>query len=86
MFGMMFFPFYNAGWGGMAIMVVVWVLGILCCVGLVRWLALGWGGSHHGCCPGHSEKTPLEILRERYAKGEINKAEYEERKKDLKAP
>ncbi len=32
---------------------------------------------------GSRDKTPLEILQERYARGEINKEEFEQRKRDL---
>jgi len=54
------------------------VLLIVIVVVLVRWASHGrhrhWMGD---------EKTALDILKERYAKGEINKQEFEEKKKDL---
>lgn len=59
--------------------------------GLVIWgiFALVRGATGHSCC-GHNhgeykqgEKTPLDILKERYAKGEVNKEEFESKKKDL---
>lgn len=49
---------------------------------LVRWLGGPWPGavtSHHSL-PG---RTPLDILKERFARGEIDKDEFEERRRVL---
>ena len=61
--------------------------------GLVIWaivaLVRGNFGNGHMCGHDHGDgsygkdKPPLEILKERYAKGEIDKKEFEEKKKDL---
>ncbi|HLD72773.1 MAG TPA: SHOCT domain-containing protein [Candidatus Nanoarchaeia archaeon] len=72
MFG---FGNWSGGWGYMLIGMVIWVLVI---VGII-WLILrfinkerfSWG------------KKPLEILQERYAKGELTKTEFEKMKKEL---
>ena len=58
-----------------------WILIIVLIVWAIRSLV---GRRHlHGCNFAGEEKTPLDILKERYAKGEINKQEFEEKKKDL---
>jgi putative membrane protein len=49
---------------------------------LVRWLSAS--GSTGGAGPS-STKTPVDILRDRFARGEIDKDEFEERKKILGA-
>ena len=72
------------GWGGMIfgpIMMIVFIaVAVVVVVLLVRWLGgPGYGGALHGP-PG---KTPLDILKERFAKGEIDKEEFEERRRAL---
>ncbi len=70
------------GWGmGMMLMMLVfWGLIIGGLVVLVRWLT-GQGGAGGGGA-GRADRA-LEILRERYARGEIDREEFESRKRDL---
>lgn len=48
---------------------------------LVRWLSGPWRGT----APPHEPhpRTPLDILKERFARGEIDKEEFEERRRIL---
>jgi putative membrane protein len=56
-------------------MVLFWALVVVGIVLLIRWL-LGQGKVSRS-------DTALEILRQRYARGEINKEEFDVKKKDL---
>ena len=80
-------PPYDWGWGGhpmmwgawgfgmMIMMILFWGLIIVAVVVGIRWL-LGQGKETRS-------DSALEILRQRYARGEINKEEFEAKKKDL---
>lgn len=71
------------GWGGMGIgMLLFWVLIIAAVVVLVRGIG---GGRSGGSEPRARELTALDILGERYARGEIGKAEFEQKRHDLAA-
>lgn len=73
---------FGFGGGGMGIgMLLFWGLIIVAVVLLAR----GFGGRSGGNEPRLREKTALDILGERYARGEIGKAEFEEKKRDLTA-
>lgn len=81
-------PFF--GWFGGIIMIVFWILVIIAIVSLIKYLA--WGGGHKKMWMEEKMKmmklrkgdNSIAILRERYAKGEIDKKEFEEKTKELK--
>lgn len=69
------------GWLVSLLLIVLLVVGI---VYLVRAMDGGRGGSHrHEEAPVPREDSALRILRERYARGEIDRDEFEQRKRDL---
>lgn len=68
---------WGMGWG----MGLGWLIGLIVII-IVVWLIARAAGNNKSA--GRSEmKSPMDILKERYAKGEIDKKEFDERKKDL---
>lgn len=63
------------GWG----MGWWWIIGIIIIV-VIIWIVLKTMNSNSNTS---SDKTPLDILKERYARGEIDKDEFEEKKRNL---
>lgn len=66
------------GWGwigiGLVHMVLFWALVILALVALVKWL----GGGRP-----FSEQSAIDILKARYAKGELTREQFEQLKREL---
>ena len=61
-------------------MVLMWGLIIVGIVVLGKWLM-----TQTSVGQGPPNKTAMEILQERYARGEINREEYEQKRRDLSA-
>lgn len=59
-------------------MLLFWGLVVIGIVAIVRWYL---AHDHRQKSP--EQETPLEILKKRYARGEIAREEYEQMKKDL---
>jgi putative membrane protein len=70
---------HGMGWFWPIIMMAFWIAVIVGIIFLVRWAILSTNKDR-----GYkSEESALDILKKRYARGEINKEEFEDRKKDL---
>jgi putative membrane protein len=73
---------YGMSWFGGIFMILFWIAVIVGIIFLIRWLVVASrSGGHQGVS--HGGDTALDILKKRYARGEINKQEFEEKKKDL---
>ncbi len=72
---------YGMGWGwfGFILMIAFWVLAIAGIVYLVKVLAGGRSSTFS------KEETAIDILKKRYARGEIDAEEFSRRKKDLES-
>ena len=77
--------YWGHGWGGMGfggpLMLVFWIALIVGAVWLVRWLITNDSGRRS---PPPSP-TALDILKERYARGEVDRDEFEQKRRDLQA-
>ena len=69
----------GGGFMGPMMMFVMLIVVVLVIVLIVRWLAPGIVSG--GNC--HQHQSAVHILEERFARGEIDKAEFDERKKAL---
>ena len=70
---------WGMGWFGMIFMMIFWILLIVGLVFLIRWLIQTTSRGREDI---QSGSRAIEILKERYARGEINKQEFEEKRRD----
>jgi putative membrane protein len=70
------------GIGMMIMMFLFWAAIIVGIVFLIRWLITA-GSPGQRAMSGHGPETALDILKKRYARGEISKQEFDEIRQDL---
>lgn len=72
---------WGMGWFGGIFMIVFWILILVGLVFVIRWLIQT---TSRGKNSGQSGSRAIDILKERYARGEIDKAQFEDMKQDLR--
>ena len=73
---------WGMGWFGMIFMIVFWVLVIVGLVFLIKWLIQSTRSDKDIMRVG---SKALDILKERYARGQIDKEEFQRMKADLQS-
>lgn len=71
---------WGMGWFGGIFMILFWILILVGLVFVIKWLIQSTSGGRSDASSGN---RALEILKERYARGDIDKSEFEAMKKDL---
>jgi putative membrane protein len=72
---------WGIGWFGGVFMIVFWIFIIGGLIFMVKWLMKT---GENGREDGEIESRAIEILKERYAKGEIDKSRFETMRQDLR--
>ncbi|MBU0769543.1 MAG: SHOCT domain-containing protein [Proteobacteria bacterium] len=71
---------WGMGWFGGIFMIAFWILILVGLVFLVRWLIQSTSRNR---AIGNGESRVIDILKERYARSEIDKDEFDSKRKDL---
>lgn len=78
------------GWGGYAgygfglVHMLIWIVVLVGVVALVVWLVRAVAGTNAHHLPPAPRRSPgLDVLEERYARGEIDRDEYLQKRKDI---
>jgi putative membrane protein len=75
---------YSWSWGGMLLMMLSWVFWFVL-LGLLLWALFRWLGARIPNQPTSTGVSASEILRQRYARGEIDEATYERMRQQLES-
>jgi len=68
---------YDGHWFGGGFMWIFWILLILAIIWGIKAVSFG------GTTSSNRQKSALDILKERYARGEIEQQEFDQKRKDL---
>jgi putative membrane protein len=67
-------------WGGHGYGWIIWIIALF----VIIWIVIKIANTGQNRKTDSSGESPLDIIKKRYARGEISKEEFEQMKKDLK--